>query len=148
MTASDGWHNDTAQVRVGLININDWDPRFRFPQYEFYVSPGAGPGHTVRLANWDTHTSAPLQVGRVHVYDGDSGDCVTLQLRGAFARVFSVTQQGEIVLTQPGRMNGTEAHIVVVAEVRLNQANKICDLVRYKSAEFSVAYNVVIKLEG
>ena len=27
VTASDGWHNDTASVRIQLININDWDPR-------------------------------------------------------------------------------------------------------------------------
>ena len=36
--ASDGWHNDTTRVRINLININDWDPRFRHPEYAFYVS--------------------------------------------------------------------------------------------------------------
>ena len=27
VTASDGWYNDTARVKINLININDWDPR-------------------------------------------------------------------------------------------------------------------------
>ena len=27
VTATDGWYNDTARVKINLININDWDPR-------------------------------------------------------------------------------------------------------------------------
>ena len=34
---SDGRRNDSASVVVSLLNINDWDPRFKYPQYEFYV---------------------------------------------------------------------------------------------------------------
>ena len=35
---SDGKRNDSSQVQVTLLNINDWDPRFKYPQYEFFVS--------------------------------------------------------------------------------------------------------------
>ena len=37
VVASDGWYNDTAQVLIQLININDWDPKFRYTDYSFYV---------------------------------------------------------------------------------------------------------------
>ena len=34
---SDGRRNDTANIEITLLNINDWDPRFKYPQYEFFV---------------------------------------------------------------------------------------------------------------
>ena len=44
VVASDGWYNDTAQVLIQLININDWDPKFRYTDYSFYVG---------KVKNWD-----------------------------------------------------------------------------------------------
>ena len=74
--ASDGWHNDTTSVRINLININDWDPRFRHPEYAFYVSrENMVSGH---------------KVGEVEVHDGDKGDHLRLDIMGAF-RVFRET---------------------------------------------------------
>jgi len=99
---TDGWHNDSARVNISVININDWDPRFRYPQYEFFVS--------------EEQTRAGHKVGTVHVYDGDKGDKITLDIRGAFARVFGITSKGDIVIRNLNFMNGTDAHIVVVAE--------------------------------
>ncbi len=29
---TDGRRNDSARVNVSVININDWDPRFKYPQ--------------------------------------------------------------------------------------------------------------------
>ena len=102
VTASDGWYNDTATVNISLININDWDPRFRYPQYEFYVSKkNMVRGH---------------KVGEVEVFDGDKGDRISLDIRGAYARVFGITNSGELRINNLKRINGTEAHIVVVAE--------------------------------
>jgi hypothetical protein len=64
--------NDTATVNISVLNINDWDPRFRYPQYEFFVS--------------NTEVSAGDVVGRVEAADGDRGDFITLSLRGPGAR--------------------------------------------------------------
>ena len=35
---TDGRRNDSARVNVTVLNINDWDPRFKYPQYEFFVN--------------------------------------------------------------------------------------------------------------
>ena len=102
VTATDGWYNDSATVNISLININDWDPRFRFPQYEFYV----GRKNMVR----------GHKVGEVEVFDGDKGDRISLDIRGAYARVFGITDSGQLRIKDLGHLNGTEAHIVVVAE--------------------------------
>lgn len=48
VTVSDGRSNDTALVNITVLNINDWDPRFRYPQYEFFVPvESADQGHKV-----------------------------------------------------------------------------------------------------
>jgi hypothetical protein len=66
------FQNDTARVNISVLNVNDWEPRFRYPQYEFFISnPGVSPGDIV---------------GRVEAADGDRGDFVTLSLRGPGAR--------------------------------------------------------------
>ena len=51
-----------------MINVNDWDPRFKYPQYEFYVGANqAKPGEII---------------GVVDVFDGDCDDEVSLDLSG------------------------------------------------------------------
>ena len=60
--------NDTATLKVKVLNINDWDPRFRYPEYEFYVSSS-----TLRPGD---------SVGTVEVADGDLGDVITLSVMG------------------------------------------------------------------
>lgn len=62
----------TALVDISVLNVNEWDPRFRYPQYEFFV-----PMDEMRHGG---------SVGRVEAADGDRGDRVTLELRGSFAR--------------------------------------------------------------
>ena len=37
---TDGKRNDSARVNVSVLNINDWDPRFKYPQYEFHIRGG------------------------------------------------------------------------------------------------------------
>ena len=63
--------NDTATVTIIVLNVNDWDPRFRHPNFDFAASPSARPGDVV---------------GRLGVYDGDRGDRVSLGLMGQDAR--------------------------------------------------------------
>ncbi|KAG8264736.1 hypothetical protein J6590_004757 [Homalodisca vitripennis] len=76
---TDGYMNATAQINVSVLNVNDWDPRFRYLQYEFFV-PDMPEGQL------DSVEGEGLVVGRVEVADGDRGDHVSLTLRGPSAR--------------------------------------------------------------
>lgn len=62
-----------------MLNVNDWDPRFRYLQYEFFV-PDI-PERQLEDVEGDGWV-----VGRVEVADGDRGDHVSLSLRGPAAR--------------------------------------------------------------
>ena len=108
----DARENDTTRVNISVINVNDWDPRlacclnkksilnlfyhfrFKYPQYEFYVEAGASlPGHIV---------------GEVEVFDGDTGDSISLELSGRSSRAFRITKEGEIFISDLSYMKGTE----------------------------------------
>lgn len=64
--------NDTASLNISVLNVNEWEPRFRYPQYEFRVEEAADSGGLLR-------------VGKLDVHDGDKPDSVTLTLRGSDA---------------------------------------------------------------
>ena len=105
VTVADGrGQEDSCQVNISVVNVNDWDPRFKYPQYEFFVRDAAAAPGTI--------------VGAVEVFDGDTGDEVSLQLAGHGARVFGITEAGEIFIRDLGRLSATEAaaHLVVTAE--------------------------------
>uniref|UniRef100_A0A1V1FIP7 Putative CTL9 n=1 Tax=Reticulitermes speratus TaxID=60591 RepID=A0A1V1FIP7_9NEOP len=98
---TDGRTNDTAKVNISVLNVNDWDPRFRYPQYEFFVTnPGVSAGDIV---------------GRVEAADGDKGDFINLSLRGPGARMFDISDMGDIILVDMTLLNGSTAHMVAVA---------------------------------
>ncbi|KAK4289832.1 hypothetical protein Pmani_037225 [Petrolisthes manimaculis] len=99
---SDGVFNDTASLKVQVLNVNDWDPRFKFPQYEFYVGTD-----TVRPGD---------AVGNVEVADGDHGDHITLTVMGQDAQMFAISNDGELRIRDLSTLNSTEAHIVVRAK--------------------------------
>ena len=65
---TDGRENDTTTVNITVLNINDWDPRFRYPQYEFYVS--------------SEDAEAGQEVGALEVFDGDTDDRISLEISG------------------------------------------------------------------
>ncbi|KAG8041646.1 hypothetical protein G9C98_002939 [Cotesia typhae] len=87
--------NDSARVHVSVEDINEWEPRFRHPRYEF-------------------HTRT-LREGSIVAADGDRGDKVTLSLRGPDARSFHIRENGELILISSGPFNGTLARLVAVA---------------------------------
>ena len=64
--------NDTATLKVNVLNVNDWDPRFRYPAYEFFV-----PQHDL---------SKNKVIGQVEVADGDRGDQISMSIMGQDAR--------------------------------------------------------------
>lgn len=70
--------NASAAVNITVLNVNDWDPRFRFPQYEFFVPELGNPN--------DLLPGETIPVGMVEAADGDRGDKVTLSLQGPQAR--------------------------------------------------------------
>ena len=94
--------NDTTNVTINVLNINDWDPRFRYPQYEFYVSSEA--------------VSAGQEVGALEVFDGDEDDKISLEISGQHARVFGITEEGELFISDLSYLTGSDAHIVVTAQ--------------------------------
>ncbi|XP_054273277.1 protocadherin Fat 2-like [Macrosteles quadrilineatus] len=105
---TDGYMNATAQINISVLNVNDWDPRFRYLQYEFFVPDLP----EEELAGVGVEG---LVVGRVEVADGDRGDHVTLSLRGPSARMFSIDDSGEIRLRDLSLLNSSTAHLVAVA---------------------------------
>uniref|UniRef100_A0A1B6C9V6 Cadherin domain-containing protein n=1 Tax=Clastoptera arizonana TaxID=38151 RepID=A0A1B6C9V6_9HEMI len=105
--ATDGIMNTTAYINISVINVNDWDPRFRYPQYEFFVSDFSP---EVELRGGEG-----LVIGKVEAADGDRGDRVTLSLRGPAARMFYVDESGEIILRDLSALNSSTAHLVAVA---------------------------------
>jgi hypothetical protein len=64
-----------------VLNVNDWDPRFRFPQYEFFVT---------ELGN---EIEGNVFVGKVEAADGDRGDRITLGLQGPSSRLAEILSQ-------------------------------------------------------
>ena len=50
------------------------------------------------------------------VHDGDKDDRISLHLSGPHARVFRITSKGDIVISDLRYLNGSSAHLVVVAE--------------------------------
>ncbi|XP_026466769.1 protein dachsous-like [Ctenocephalides felis] len=92
--ATDGRANATALLDVSVVNVNDWEPRFRRAHYEF-AAPGL-PG-----SKGTPTTSAGLLLGRLEAADGDRGDVLTLTLRGSYSSMFSLDPSGALFL-RPG----------------------------------------------
>jgi hypothetical protein len=88
MVIDEHLNNATCQVIVDVINVNDWDPRFRQPYYRF------------RLPLNDTY-SIPMEVGRVEAADGDVGDKISFFLRGQHSSYFKIDSNGKIYLKEP-----------------------------------------------
>ncbi|XP_061708283.1 protocadherin beta-16 isoform X1 [Cydia pomonella] len=101
---TDGIFNDTASINITLLNVNEWEPRFKYPQYEFRVEAAEGAGGL-------------LAVGRLDVFDGDAGDNVTLTLRGSDASMFFINDAGEMFMRQNAlsTLNSSVLHVVATA---------------------------------
>ena len=54
-------------------------------------------------------------VGKLEVHDGDSGDSVSLHLRGPYARIFKVATNGDLVIDDLDHLNHTETQIIAIA---------------------------------
>ncbi|XP_017764060.1 PREDICTED: protocadherin-like wing polarity protein stan [Eufriesea mexicana] len=96
---TDGHHNDTSRVNVSVEDVNEWEPRFRHPRYEFHAA-------TLREGSI---------VGKLEAADGDRDDKVSLSLRGPDARSFEIHDNGELILRSAATINGSLARLVAVA---------------------------------
>ncbi|KAI8430442.1 hypothetical protein MSG28_000717 [Choristoneura fumiferana] len=103
---TDGIDNDTASINITVLNVNEWEPRFKYPQYEFRVE-----------AEGDGGGGGLLPVGRLEVFDGDAGDNVTLTLRGSDASMFYINDAGEMFMRQNAlaALNSSVLHVVATA---------------------------------
>lgn len=88
--ASDGSSNATCQVIIDVLNVNEWDPRFRQPYYRFKFP-------TRDVAN----ISGPMALGKIEAADGDRGETVNFNLRGQYASHFIIDPSGVIWLKDP-----------------------------------------------
>ena len=70
-------------VNVTVENVNEWEPRFRYPHYEFFAGV-SGKIHDL--------------IGRVEAADGDKGDRLSFSLSGADATMFFIIPSGELRL--------------------------------------------------
>lgn len=85
-------NNATCQVIVDVLNVNDWDPRFRQPHYRFKLPT---------RESLNESYSIPMAVGRVEAADGDAGDKISFNLRGQHSSLFSIDSRGMIWLKEP-----------------------------------------------
>ncbi|CAK9827732.1 Protocadherin-like wing polarity protein stan [Anthophora retusa] len=95
---TDGHHNDTSRVNVSVEDVNEWEPRFRHPRYEFHAA-------TLREGTI---------VGKLEAADGDRDDKISLSLRGPDARSFEIRDNGELILRSVPSINGSLARLVAV----------------------------------
>lgn len=102
--ATDGIQNASAFVNISVLNVNDWDPRFRYPQYEFFVPNLEAEGDAYNVP-----------VGQVEAADGDRGDKITLSLHGPAAKMFSIDDDGNIRIVDLSALNSSTVHLVAVA---------------------------------
>ena len=88
--ASDGVSNATCQVIIDVLNVNEWDPRFRQPFYRFrFPSPDV------------MNISGPMALGKIEAADGDRGEAINFNLRGQYASHFVIDPSGVIWLKEP-----------------------------------------------
>ncbi|XP_003742463.1 protocadherin Fat 4-like [Galendromus occidentalis] len=96
---TDGKDRDSTRINVTILNANDNDPVFEFPQYTFIMPSNAKPGELV---------------GKVKCTDGDLDDKISYSLEGPNSNAFYVNDRGEIRLKNADQVNVT-SHMIVVA---------------------------------
>ncbi|KAG7199209.1 hypothetical protein KM043_018080 [Ampulex compressa] len=96
---SDGHHNDTSRVNVSVEDVNEWEPRFRHPRYEFHAR----------------NLKEGFVIGKLEAADGDRNDKISLSLRGPDARFFEIRDNGDLMIRSMSHFNGSLARLVAVA---------------------------------
>jgi hypothetical protein len=98
---SDGRQSDVTRITVNVINVNEHDPTLSQNNYVFHVSES-------RLRNNSI-------IGEIHASDADDGDVVQLSLRGPHAKIFSISNEGQLRVKNLKVLNTTECHLIAYA---------------------------------
>ncbi|XP_067643247.1 protocadherin beta-7 isoform X2 [Eurosta solidaginis] len=107
--ATDGVTNITADITMEVIDVNDWEPRFRETHYEFLVPK--------RSIHSQKDTFDGIMVGKVEAADGDRNDKLELSLRGQHAGLFEIDSKGSIYMRpeQLQTLNESTVHLIAIA---------------------------------
>ncbi|XP_030244485.1 protocadherin Fat 1 isoform X3 [Drosophila navojoa] len=108
--ASDGLTNSTtAEVTLEVIDVNDWEPRFRETHYEFVVPKSALQSRADSFEG--------VLIGKVEAADGDRNDKLELSLRGQHAGLFEIDATGNIYMRpeQLQSLNESTVHLIAIA---------------------------------
>lgn len=91
VSVTDGLSNTTCEVVIDVINVNEWDPRFRQPHYTFKLP----------IMNENDNLTVPIQLGKIEAADGDRNENINFNLRGQYSRHFAIDKSGVIWLRDP-----------------------------------------------
>lgn len=91
VTVTDGTANSTCEVVIDVINVNEWDPRFRQPYYKFKLP----------VMNEIDNLTVPIALGKIEAADGDRNENINFNLRGQYSRHFAIDKSGVIWLRDP-----------------------------------------------
>nr|XP_022918947.1 protocadherin Fat 4 [Onthophagus taurus]XP_022918948.1 protocadherin Fat 4 [Onthophagus taurus] len=97
--ATDMISNDTFSVNITVDDVNEWEPRFRYNHYEFFVS-----GDQTDL------------IGRIEAADGDKNDALSFTLIGINSSIFTINPTGELKLKTIGNHFGIASLTVIVTD--------------------------------
>ncbi|EDW38484.1 GL12620 [Drosophila persimilis] len=108
--ATDGMTNSTAELTLEVIDVNDWEPRFRETHYEFMVPKS-------QSLQSRTDTFEGVLIGKVEAADGDRNDKLELSLRGQHAGLFEIDATGNIYMRpeQLQSLNESTVHLIAIA---------------------------------
>ncbi|SPP83806.1 protocadherin Fat 1 [Drosophila guanche] len=108
--ATDGMTNSTAELTLEVIDVNDWEPRFRETHYEFMVPKS-------QSLQSRTDTFEGVLIGKVEAADGDRNDKLELSLRGQHAGLFEIDATGNIYMRpeQLQGLNESTVHLIAIA---------------------------------
>lgn len=99
--ATDGSANATAEVVIDVLDVNDWEPRFRQTTYDFSIPK-------------DIDGAQPVPLGKLDAADGDRNDKVQIDIRGSYADFFQIDSDGMLWL-KPNAPNISTMHLIATA---------------------------------
>lgn len=98
VVAIDGERNTTAEIEIEVIDVNEWEPRFRQPSYDFSL-PKIG------------NASKPIALGKLEAADGDQNDRISINVHGDLAQHFFIDQENRLWM-HPDAPNITVMHLL------------------------------------
>lgn len=90
--------NTTADVEIEVIDVNEWEPRFRQTSYEFNI-----PKHM--------NQTKPIPLGKLEVADGDRNNKITVEIHGDLSKFFFIDKERHLWMS-PEAPNITVMHLL------------------------------------